>query len=86
MNLNSYKHIHCVGIGGIGLSAIAEILLSRGYAVSGSDIKESDVTKHLESLGAQVYIRHDASNLKDTDLLIYSAAVSAENPEWTAAK
>ncbi|HPF18259.1 MAG TPA: Mur ligase domain-containing protein, partial [Bacillota bacterium] len=86
MNLNSYKHIHCVGIGGIGLSAIAEILLSRGYAVSGSDIKESDVTKHLESLGARVFIGHDAANLGDTDLLIFSAAVSADNPEWTAAK
>ena len=86
MNLNSYKHIHCVGIGGIGLSAIAEILLSRGYAVSGSDIKESDVTKHLESLGARVFIGHDAANLGDTDLLIFSAAVSAENPELAAAK
>ncbi|MDD4286685.1 MAG: UDP-N-acetylmuramate--L-alanine ligase [Eubacteriales bacterium] len=86
MDLNSYKHIHCVGIGGIGLSAIAEILLSRGYAVSGSDIKESDVTKHLESLGARVFIGHDAANLGDTDLLIFSAAVSADNPEWTAAK
>jgi len=86
MNLNSYKHIHCVGIGGIGLSAIAEILLSRGYAVSGSDIKESDVTKHLQALGAQVLIGHDAANLGDTDLLIFSAAVSAENPELAAAK
>lgn len=86
MNLNQFKHIHCVGIGGIGLSAIAEILLSRGYAVSGSDIKESAVTKHLESLGAVVHLAHDAANLGDTDLLVYSAAVSADNPELAAAR
>lgn len=86
MDLKQHKHIHCVGIGGIGLSAIAEILLSRGYAVSGSDIKESAVTAHLESLGARIFFSHDAANLGDTDLLIYSAAVSGENPEMAAAK
>jgi len=86
MDLRQYRHIHCIGIGGIGLSAIAEILLSRGYRVTGSDIKESDVTKHLQSLGAGVYLTHDAENLGDTDLLIYSAAVAADNPELAAAK
>ena len=85
MDLRNYKHIHCVGVGGIGLSAIAEILLSRGYCVSGSDIKESPVTKHLEELGAKIFLRHSEENLGDTDLLIYSAAVSMENPELAKA-
>ncbi len=81
MNLRDYKHIHCVGIGGIGLSAIAEILLSRGCKVSGSDVKESPVTQHLKDLGATIFLEHSAENLGDTDLLVYSAAVSMENPE-----
>lgn len=86
MNLMNCKHIHCVGIGGIGLSAIAEILLSRGYQVSGSDIKENEITKHLEELGAKIFFQHEAENLGDTDLLIYSAAVSMENPELAKAQ
>ncbi|MCR4804201.1 MAG: UDP-N-acetylmuramate--L-alanine ligase [Clostridia bacterium] len=86
MNLKEYRHVHCVGIGGIGLSGIAEILLSRGYTVSGSDMKESSVTQLLEQQGAQVFIGHSASHLGDTDLLVYSAAVSMENPEIAEAK
>ncbi|MCQ2560555.1 MAG: UDP-N-acetylmuramate--L-alanine ligase [Clostridia bacterium] len=84
MNLKDYKHVHCVGIGGIGLSAIAEILLSRGYKVSGSDQKDSTMTEMLREAGAEVFIGHSADNLGDTDLLVYSAAVSMENPELTA--
>ncbi len=86
MNLKDFKHVHCVGIGGIGLSGVAEILNSRGYRVSGSDIKESSVTKQLESQGIQVFIGHDKDNLGDTDLLVYSAAVSMENPEIVEAQ
>ncbi len=86
MNLSDFKHIHCIGIGGIGLSAIAEILLSRGYKVSGSDIKESTVTDGLKSKGAQVFTGHAADNLGDTDLLVYSAAVSRTNPEIAEAE
>ena len=86
MDLKNYKHVHCVGIGGIGLSGIAEILLSRGYRVSGSDMKESAVTEMLEQQGAQVFIGHNADNLGDTDLLVYSAAVSMENPELAEAR
>ena len=86
MDLKNYKHVHCVGIGGIGLSGIAEILLSRGYRVSGSDMKESSVTEMLEQQGAQVFIGHSADNLGDTDLLVYSAAVSMENPELAEAR
>ncbi len=86
MELNGYRRIHCVGIGGIGLSAIAEILLSRGMEVSGSDIKESQVTETLRKLGAKIYIGHNADNVGDAEILIYSAAVSLENPEILRAK
>ena len=86
MNLSNFKHIHCIGIGGIGLSAVAEIFLSRGYAVSGSDMKQSTVTDQLERSGAKIYFQHSAENLGDTDLLVYSNAVSMENPEIVEAK
>jgi len=85
LNLSQFKNVHCIGIGGIGLSAIAEILLAQGYKVSGSDIKESDLTQKLQSLGAHIYYQHEASNVEGIDLVIYSAAVSQENPELKAA-
>ena len=55
IDLSKYRKIHCIGIGGIGLSAIAEILLSRGYSVSGSDMKESDITDRLRQTGAVIF-------------------------------
>ena len=58
LDLNKYRNIHCIGIGGIGLSAIAEILLSRGYSVSGSDMKESEMTDKLAKAGARIFIGH----------------------------
>ena len=64
IDLSNYKKIHCIGIGGIGLSGIAEILLSRGYKVTGSDMKESDITTSLASKGARVFIGHRAENVK----------------------
>ena len=81
MNLSNYKHVHCIGIGGIGLSAVAGSLLSRGYRVSGSDMKQSTVTDQLIECGAEIYFEHSADNLGDTDLVVYSNAVSMENPE-----
>lgn len=82
MELNkNIKRIHCIGIGGIGLSAIAEILLVKGYQVSGSDIKESDITKRLSTRGATIYQGHCRENMHDVDLVIYTAAVSSDNPE-----
>lgn len=86
INLSDFKNIHCIGIGGIGLSAIAEILLSRGYNVSGSDMKESEITDRLRAQGAKVYIGHKAENVEDADLVIYSAAIADENPEMVRAK
>ncbi len=54
-NLSKYNHVHCIGIGGIGLSALAEIMLERGYTVTGSDMKESDITDHLIEKGAREF-------------------------------
>ena len=64
INLSDYKKIHCIGIGGIGLSAIAEILMSRGYEVSGSDMRESDMTEKLMRDGADIYLGHRAKNVE----------------------
>ncbi|MDR3242988.1 MAG: UDP-N-acetylmuramate--L-alanine ligase [Clostridiales Family XIII bacterium] len=75
------QRVHCVGAGGIGLSAIAEILLAKGYEVSGSDMNESDVTDRLIASGAAIYLGHRAKNVENADIIIYSAAVSRENPE-----
>ncbi len=81
LKLSEYKHIHCVGIGGIGLSALAEILAGRGYAVSGSDSKESEITEKLTEKGIKVFIGQEEKNVDGADLLVYSAAVASDNPE-----
>lgn len=86
IDLSNYKKIHCIGIGGIGLSGIAEILLSRGYNVTGSDMKESDITTSLASKGARVFIGHRAENVEGADLVVYSAAVGKDNPELLLAQ
>ena len=81
MDFSKYKRVHCLGIGGIGLSAVAEILRDRGYIVSGTDIHPSKVTRHLEYLGIKVYTSHEPENVEGVDAIVYSAAVSDENPE-----
>jgi len=86
MNLKDYKHIHFVGIGGIGVSALAEIAHSQGLVVTGSDMKSSEVTDLLEKNGIKVFIGHDSANVQDADILVYSTAVSLENPELVCAK
>ena len=86
INLSSYKNIHCIGIGGVGVSAIAEILLARGYNVSGSDMKQSDLTDRLAADGVKIYIGHSAENVEDADLIVYSAAIAEENPEVIRAR
>lgn len=75
------KHIHLVGIGGIGMSGIAELLLNLGYTVSGSDIKETEVTKHLSDLGGSVFQGHDPSHIEGADVVVFSSAVREDNPE-----
>jgi UDP-N-acetylmuramate--alanine ligase len=78
--------VHFVGIGGIGMSGIAEVLLNLGYQVSGSDLKESDVTRRLVSLGARIVYGHRAENLHDTEVVVISSAVKRDNPEVVAAR
>jgi UDP-N-acetylmuramate--alanine ligase len=75
------QHIHFVGIGGIGMSGIAEVLLNLGYQVSGSDLQETDLTQRLASMGARVFYGHRQSNLHDADVVVTSTAVKADNPE-----
>jgi len=86
IDFSNVHHVHCIGIGGIGLSAIAEILMHKGISVSGSDSKESDITDRLMKKGAVVYLNHRAKNIKGADLVIYSAAVPPDNPELRAAR
>ncbi len=82
----SVNHIHFVGIGGIGMSGIAEILLSQGFVVSGSDMSRSETTEALEKLGATIMIGHCAENVSGADVVVYSSAVKpGENVETVAA-
>lgn len=74
-------HIHFVGIGGIGMSGIAELLLNLGYRVSGSDITKSEITQRLASLGASIYYGHNKKNVTDVDVVVVSSAVKPNNSE-----
>ena len=80
------RNVHFVGIGGAGMSGIAEVLLNLGYAVSGSDLSEGNATRRLAGLGAQVRIGHAAENVSDADVVVISSAVKADNPEVLAAR
>lgn len=86
ISLSNYKRIHCIGIGGVGLSAIAHILISRGYEISGSDMNDSEITEKLKNAGATVFNGHRGENVEGADLIIYSAAIAEENPEIVRAK
>jgi UDP-N-acetylmuramate--alanine ligase len=79
------KHIHFIGVGGIGMSGIAELLLNLGYRVSGSDLKDSPASERVKRLGGQVFVGHDAKNIEGADVVVYSSAVSPDNPEVVAA-
>jgi UDP-N-acetylmuramate--alanine ligase len=80
------KHIHFVGIGGAGMSGIAEVLLNLGYRISGSDVSDSATTRRLEALGASVAIGHAAANIDGADCVVTSTAVRGDNPEVIAAR
>ena len=80
------KNIHFVGIGGVGMCGIAEVLCNQGYKISGSDIKLSAVTKRLKGLGVQVYIGHTGTNVDGVDVVVTSTAVDESNPEIIAAR
>jgi UDP-N-acetylmuramate--alanine ligase len=78
--------IHFVGIGGIGMSGIAEVLLNLGFKVTGSDVRKTDTTERLEALGARVFYGHRAENVEDVDVVVVSSAVRPDNPEIVAAR
>jgi len=83
---NKTKHIHFVGIGGIGMSGIAELLLNLGYGVSGSDLRQSDITRRLQSLGGKIYQGHNGAWVGNADVVVISSAVKENNPEVLAAR
>ena len=78
-------HIHFVGIGGIGMSGIAELLLNLGHRISGSDVQESEITRRLETLGAKIYYSHQSQHVADADVAVVSSAIDSDNPEVVAA-
>lgn len=80
------KRIHFVGIGGVGMCGIAEVLLNQGYDISGSDIRVSPVTQRLADLGAQIFIGHQEANVRGAHVVVVSTAVTEENPELMAAR
>ncbi|WP_261844235.1 UDP-N-acetylmuramate--L-alanine ligase [Aliamphritea ceti] len=80
------RRIHFVGIGGVGMCGIAEVLLNQGYQISGSDIKVSATTQHLASMGAEIFIGHSEDNITAANVVVTSTAVNEENPEVKAAR
>jgi len=80
------KHIHFVGIGGMGMSAIARIMLERGYTVSGSDLRTTELTEELQRMGATIYQGHAKEYLGGAEMVVYSSAVPGDNPEISEAK
>ncbi len=80
------KSIHFVGIGGAGMSGIAEVLLNQGYKVTGSDLNQSAVTDRLAAFGATIFFGHQSENVTNADAVVVSSAVKEDNPEWVAAR
>ena len=75
------NHLHFIGIGGIGMSGMAELLFNHGFIISGSDINESERIKHLKKCGLKIFNKHDKDNIKKCDLIVYSSAIKKDNPE-----
>ena len=84
--LDTYKHIHLIGIAGSGMRAIAHMLIEKGFVVSGSDIQESAITEKFRNAGATIYLGHDASHVEGADVVIRSTAIHEDNPEIMGAK
>lgn len=85
-NMETIEHIHFVGIGGVGMGGIAEVLLNQGYKVSGSDLNDNAVTQRLRNLGATITVGHSNNNILGADLIVLSSAIPTNNPEVVAAK
>lgn len=81
INDHKYSHVHFIGIGGISMSGLAEILITEGYKVSGSDANNSYIVERLKKLGADIYINHSRDNIEDADLVVYTDAISNDNEE-----
>ena len=86
IDFNDPCRIHFIGIGGISMSGLAEILIDEGFQVSGSDIKDTELIEHLRKLGAEIYIGQTASNIKDPDVVVYTAAIHPDNEEFCEVK
>ena len=86
MLLGKIKRIHFIGIGGSGMSGIAEVLINQGYEVSGSDMAATSVTNHLEQLGAKVFLNHASENIEGSQVVVVSSAIDTSNPEVATAK
>ena len=86
MKLSKIKNIHFIGIGGVGMVGIAEMLLNQGFSVSGSDLIKNKNTERLKYLGAKIFIGHNEKNVRDSDVVVYSTAVSEANPEMRSAR
>lgn len=82
----SIRVIHCMGIGGVGVCGVAELLHAHGYSVTGSDIKQSANTDRLQAMGIAITIGHDCKNIEKADAVVYSSAIHSDNPEWQAAQ
>lgn len=86
IDFNKPLHVHFIGIGGISMSGLAEILIANDFIISGSDLNSSDMTSHLEKIGATIYRGHSYNNIKThLDLVVYTAAIKPDNPEYIAA-
>ncbi len=86
MVMRRIRRIHFVGIGGAGMGGIAEVLINLGYRVSGSDLRHGPMVERLESLGAEIFVGHDARQVENVDVVVVSAAIEASNPELLAAR
>jgi len=84
--MRQMNHIHFIGIGGNGMSGIAEVLLNQGYKISGSDLLKNDNTLRLEVLGAKIQVGHTATNIDGADVVVTSSAIAADNPEAISAR
>ncbi|MEO3947163.1 UDP-N-acetylmuramate--L-alanine ligase [Gorillibacterium sp. CAU 1737] len=84
--MNQLEHVHFIGIGGYGMSAIAKVMLEMGYEVSGSDLVQQELTEKLAAKGARVYIGHEADHVKGADLVVYSTALTKDNVEMREAE
>ena len=85
VKLDSKKRIHFIGIGGISMSGLARIMLSRGVSVTGSDARRSSITDSLEKMGVGICIGHDKNNVGNAELVVYTAAIGQDNPEYVCA-